>query len=80
MGFIDANLNGFQSEVFCGPVPQVGVLKDEVLNMESKPFTLQGETQTSSQLYGSVSRVGFTGRVCVPAFLTCFNMDIFSFI
>ena len=35
------------------------VLKVEVLNVESKPFTLQGDTQVSSQLYGMVSGVGF---------------------
>lgn len=66
----------------CWPIPQVGVLKVEVLDVESKPFTSQrdsGSWRFPPNCVALCRAWGSWQSVSHSASLTCFSMVIFSF-
>ena len=81
MGLADTGRVGFQSWVFLELISKVGVLKVGLVDVETKPFTPQGEAGSWGFLPNCVMLCqGWSlWWECVSALLTCFDIGVFSF-
>lgn len=67
MVFINTSPAGFQSQVLRGPIPQVRVLKVEMLDVGHKPFAPQEEVGSSLLITWCCVRGGIYGKCVQPS-------------